>query len=130
MNTLSDENDDARNVEGDRPWKNLRDQVYDNEDKTWPLVLVAWLDAHTGEDGPGWTDTDEYVPGPCHPLTVGWIWPKCKEGYLTICGTVMNHADEPETVSDVNHIPWACVTAIYSLAVHLPINWDAEGFRD
>jgi hypothetical protein len=56
------------------------------------------------------------------PMTVGWIWPNCKPGYLTICGTVMNDPMEPETVSDINHIPIACVVSVYSLAYAIPID--------
>jgi hypothetical protein len=63
------------------------------------------------------------------PITVGWLWPQAKAGYCTIASTVMNTADEPEWVGDVNHIPWENVVTMYSLAVHLPVNWHQEGLQ-
>ena len=125
---MTDENDDALNAEESDGWE--RGDQFDPDDGQWQLVLVQWADAHTGEDGPGWTDTAEYVPGPCLPLTVGWIWPNCKPGYLTLVGTVMNDAMEPETVSDINHIPMACVTAVYSLHYATPIDPFTEQISD
>jgi hypothetical protein len=126
---MTEENDDALDAEPNPLWEKGGDEVFDPDDGTWPLVLVQWMDAHTGEDGPGWTSTDEYVPGPCMPLTVGWIWPKCKPGYLTLVGTVMNDPMEPETVSDINHLPWSCVTAIYALSYATPIDPYQEKLR-
>ena len=70
-------------------------QVFDETDPTWPMVVVQWRDAHEGGDGT-WTNTDGYVPEVVLPITVGWVWPKCKPGYLTLVGTVMNDAEEPE----------------------------------
>jgi hypothetical protein len=64
------------------------------------------------------------------PMTVGWVWPNCKPGYLTLCGTVMNTAIEPETVSGVEHIPIACVTAVYSLHYATPIDPFTEEISD
>ena len=119
---MTDENDDAQNAEENNVWEQGNGDQFDPDDGQWQLVLVQWADAHTGEDGPGWTSTEDYVPGTCMPMTVGWIWPDCKPGYLTICGTVMNDPMEPETVSDINHIPLACVTAVYSLAYAIPID--------
>lgn len=104
------------------------ERVFDDEDETWALVLVQWRDAHQGGDG-SWTDTDTYEAEACMPISVGWVWPRCKPGYLTLVSTVMNHADNPEIVSDVNHIPWENVTTIYSLAVHMPVNWRSEGIE-
>lgn len=126
---MSDENDDAQDAEPNLEFGEGDSEVFDPDDGTWPLVLVQWKDAHTGEEGPGWTDTAEYVAGPCLPLTVGWIWPNCKEGYLTLCGTVMNDAAEPDTVSDINHVPWECVTAIYALSYATPIDPYKEKLR-
>lgn len=127
MNTGDNENpDDAPNVgDPDSPLTNPMNEVYDNTDPTWPMVVVQWRDAHQGGEG-SWTLTDDYEPENCVPLSVGWVWPKCKPGYLTLCSTVMNHAEEPEVVSDINHIPWENIVAVYSLAIHMPVNWNSE----
>lgn len=119
---MSDENDDAQSAEGSSEWEQGNDDGFDPDDGQWTLVLVQWMDAHTGEEGPGWTNTDDYVAGPCMPLTVGWIWPNCKPGYLTVCGTVMNDPMEPDTVSDINHIPLSCVVSVYALHYATPID--------
>jgi hypothetical protein len=42
----------------------------------------------------------------------------------------MNDAMEPETVSDINHIPMACVTAVYSLHYATPIDPFTEEISD
>lgn len=127
MNTGDSENhDDAPNVgDPDGPPTNPMNEVYDRSDPTWPMVVVQWRDAHQGGDG-SWTHTEDYEPESCVPLSVGWVWPKCKPGYLTLCSTVMNHAEEPDVVSDINHIPWENIVAVYSLAVHMPVNWNSE----
>lgn len=119
---MNDDNDDAQSAEENHPWDLGNDDHFDPDDGQWQLVLIQWADAHTGEDGPGWTFTDDYVAGPAMPMTVGWIWPDCKPGYLTICGTVMNDPMEPEMVSDINHIPLSCITAVYALHYATPID--------
>jgi hypothetical protein len=119
---MTDENEDAQNAEERAVWERGNGDNFDPDDGQWTLVLVQWVDAHSGDEGPGWTDTENYVPGPCVPMTVGWIWPDCKPGYLTLCGTVMNTAFEPETVSGVEHIPLSCVTAVYSMHYARPID--------
>ena len=124
MSGFSDHEDDATNAKKPGPPRNPHAEVFDKDDKTWPMVLVQWRDAHTGD--PGWTYREDYDPDACLPLTVGWVWPGCKEGYLTIVGTVMNHADEPDVVSDINHIPFENVVACYSLNVYMPVNWISE----
>lgn len=118
--------DDAPDADGQgyTPNPPEADMVYDEEDPTWAVVLVQWRDAHDG--GNGWTFTSDYEPEMCVPLTVGWVWPKCKPGYLTIASTVMNDADDPDVVSNITHIPWENVMNVYSLAVHMPVNWNSE----
>lgn len=128
MNTgQNPQEDDAPNVDttATPPRRNLMNEVYDENDPTWAMVVVQWRDAHQGGEH-SWTLTDGYVPETVMPLTVGWVWPKCKEGYLTLVSTVMNDADEPEVVSDINHIPLECIVRVYSLATHLPVNWFEE----
>jgi hypothetical protein len=124
---MTHEND--TNANDDPMWNDGDEQIWDKADPTWPLVVVQWRDAHQGGDGNSWTATDDYEPETVMPITVGWIWPKVKEGYLTICSTVMNSADDPDTVGDVNHIPWENVVTMYSLTIHLPVNWHQEGIQ-
>jgi len=70
--------------------------------------------------------TEDYEPEEVLPISVGWVWPKKKEGFLTLVGTVVNSAEEPEMVSDVNHIPLENIIRMFSLATHLPVNWFDE----
>ena len=108
-------------------WGEGKEQIWDKDDPTWPLVLVQWRDAHQGGEGGSWTYTRDYAPEIVMPITVGWMWPNAKPGYLTLASTCINDADDPDWVGDVNHIPWENVVTIYSLAIHLPVNWHQEG---
>jgi hypothetical protein len=118
--------DDAQSADRSAfPPKNPMSDVYDDDDPTWPMVVVQWRDAHSGGDA-SWTLTDGYEPEVVMPITVGWVWPRCKPGYMTLVGTVMNDAEEPEVVGDINHIPWENIVNVYSLAIHMPVNWNQE----
>lgn len=102
----------------------MPDTVYDSEDQTWAMVVVQWRDTHSA---PGtWIEPSSYEPEAKLALTVGWAWPKCLDGHLTLVGTVMPDANDPALVSDVTHIPMENVVRMYSLATHLPINWFEE----
>lgn len=103
----------------------LMGEVYDEDDDTWPMVVVQWRDTHSA---PGtWITTEDYEPEEILPISVGWVWPKKKEGFLTLVGTVVNTAENPEMVSDVTHIPFENVVRMFSLVSHLPLNWHSEG---
>lgn len=119
-----DENDGATNVSKPGPPRNPLKEVFDKSDTTWPMVIVQWRDAHEGQ--PGWTYTEEYEPEEVLPLTVGWVWPNKKPGFLTIVGTVMNTADYPDVVSNINHIPIGMIVSVWSLATYLPVDWVTE----
>lgn len=123
----SENHDDAHNAGNpDNPWTTpMTDRLYDSSDPTWPMVVVQWRDAH--QDSDTWVFTNEYVPEEMAPITVGWVWPKCKEGYLTLVGTVHPSALHPEMVSNINHIPMENIIRMYSLTTHLPVNWFDEG---
>ena len=100
-------------------------EVFDEDDDTWPMVVVQWRDTHSA---PGtWITTEDYEPEEILPISVGWVWPKKKEGFLTLVGTVVNTAENPEMVSDVTHIPFENVVRMFSLVSHLPLNWHSEG---
>jgi len=104
--------------------KRLMGQVYDETDNCWAMVVCQWRDTHKASDT--WLAPGSYEPEATLVLTVGWVWPKCLDGHLTICGSVMPNADEPQLVGDVTHIPMENVTQMFSLTTHLPINWFEE----
>jgi hypothetical protein len=102
----------------------MAEHVYDEEDNTWPMVVVQWRDTHSA---PGtWIEPEMYKPEPVLALSVGWVWPKCLDGHLTVVGTLMPDAENPTMVSDVTHIPMENVVRMFSLATHLPVNWFEE----
>lgn len=126
MTTGENENqDDAQHAENWGFKKDQENQVYDETDPTWPLVVVQWRDAHAGGSS-SWTFTADYEAETCMPISTGWVWPKCKPGYLTLVSTVMNNPEDPDVVSDINHIPWENIVGVYSLAIHMPVNWNSE----
>jgi hypothetical protein len=87
--------DDAQSADQSAfPPKNPKNEVYDSDDPTWPMVVVQWRDAHAGGDA-SWTFTDGYEA-------------------------------EVEIVGDINHIPWENIVNVYSLAIHMPVNWNQE----
>jgi len=105
----------------------MGESVYDEEDETWPIVVVQWRDASSGSEG-GWVDTATYEPQETHVLTVGWVWPQCLEGHLTIVSSVIGIPNNPDTVGEITHVPTENVCSVYSLAAHLPVNWFDENF--
>ena len=48
----------------------------------WDLVSVHWRDAYDAENG--WTVIKDYKPTDTTVVTVGWLWPDCLEGYVTL----------------------------------------------
>ena len=47
--------DDAQSADRSAfPPKNPMNEVYDDDDPTWPMVVVQWRDAHAGGDS-SWT---------------------------------------------------------------------------
>lgn len=81
----------------------------------WSLVAVHWLDAFDGENG--WTDIDKYDPAPTTVLTVGFVWPDCLKGYLTLVSSYMpDEVPELKTTSGPVHIPLGMVLNITLLS--------------
>ena len=80
----------------------------------WSLVVVHWKDAFDGENG--WTDTSEYHPSPAMVATVGWLWPDCLAGYVTVVNSYFPD-DLPaiDTVGMPVHIPVGMVDRIVLL---------------
>lgn len=71
----------------------------------WPLVAVLWKDAYDAENG--WCDVEKYEPKPCHVVSVGFLWPDCLNGYITIVGSYM-----PDEVPDLKAV---------GMPVHIPV---------
>tara|TARA_A100001391_G_scaffold205353_1_gene205308 strand:+ start:18854 stop:19183 length:330 start_codon:yes stop_codon:yes gene_type:complete len=109
----------------------MSQEIYDQDDDTWPLVVCQWKDAHSGSDS-SWTNTDTYKPEEVHVLSTGWVWPKCLEGHLTLVSSTIGEPIEPESgglmVGDILHIPWENILAVFSLQVCVPVNWLSEDF--
>jgi hypothetical protein len=80
----------------------------------WSLVAVHWTDAFDSSNG--WVDVNEYKGTAAHVVSVGFLWPKCLEGYVSITGSYMpDEAPEMETVGMVTHIPAGMVNKIVPL---------------
>jgi len=80
----------------------------------WSLVAVHWTDAFDSENG--WVDVEGYRPSPTTVVSVGFLWPNCLDGYVSITGSYM--PDEPpdlHTVGMVAHIPNGMVNKIVML---------------
>ena len=70
----------------------------------WSLVAILWKDAFDGPNG--WTDIKEYETKPAMVCTVGWLWPECLEGYVTLVNSYFpDEAEDMETVGMPVHIP-------------------------
>lgn len=80
----------------------------------WALVAVHWIDAFDGENG--WTEVEKYEPARTTVVTVGFLWPDCLQGYLTLVSSYM-----PDEVPDLKitsgpvHIPLGMVLKIVLL---------------
>ena len=70
----------------------------------WSLVAVLWKDAFDGPNG--WTDIKEYEAKSAMVCTVGWLWPDCLEGYVTLVNSYFpDEVDDMATVGMPVHIP-------------------------
>ena len=74
----------------------------------WSLVAVLWKDAFDGPNG--WTDIKDYESKAAMVCTVGWLWPDCLEGYITLVNSYFpDEANDMETVGMPVHIPLGMV---------------------
>lgn len=81
----------------------------------WSLVAVHWLDAFDGENG--WTDVDKYDPSITTVVTVGFLWPECLKGYVTLVSSYMpDEVPDLKTTSGPVHIPLGMVLNITLLS--------------
>ncbi len=77
----------------------------------WSLVSVHWIDAYDSENG--WIEIDSYKPEACQVVSVGFLWPDCLAGYVTITGSYMpDEAPNLKTIGMVTHIPTPMVKKI------------------
>ena len=77
----------------------------------WALVVIHWIDAFDGENG--WTDIEKYEPTETTVVTVGWLWPECLEGYVTLVNSYFpDEVEDPKTVGMPIHIPIGMIVAI------------------
>ena len=70
----------------------------------WELVAVWWTDAYDSENG--WINVATYKPEPRTVVSVGYVWPDCLDGHLSI--TASFFPDELPHIKDVGmvtHIP-------------------------
>ena len=94
----------------------------------WDLVSVHWRDAFDGENG--WSDTKEYKPKDATVVTVGWLWPDCLEGYVTLVTSYFpDEVPKLKTVGMPTHIPIGMIiaqTVIKQASVYLPEQLEKE----
>jgi hypothetical protein len=80
----------------------------------WPLVAVYWQDAFDAENG--WCDVPDYKPQPCYVVSIGFLWPECLDGYVTITASYMpDEVPELKSVGMPTHIPVAMVKHVVTL---------------
>ena len=88
----------------------------------WDLVSLHWLDAFDGENG--WTETKDYKPYRRTVVTVGWLWPDCLEGHVTLVTSYFpDEVPNLKTVGMPTHIPNAMVisqTVLKQASILLP----------
>jgi hypothetical protein len=80
----------------------------------WSLVVIHWIDAFDSSNG--WISLSDYHPQQADIVTVGYLYPDCLEGYVTLTGSYM--ADElpkMENVGMLTHIPCSMVQKIVVL---------------
>jgi hypothetical protein len=77
----------------------------------WSLVAIHWIDAYDSENG--WIEIDTYKGEPANVVSVGFLWPDCLAGYVTITGSYMpDEVPNLKTIGMVTHIPTAMVQNI------------------
>lgn len=56
---------------------------------------------------------ETYKPAACHVVSVGFLWPECLPGYVTITGSYMpDEVPNLKTLGMVTHIPTAMVIKV------------------
>jgi len=47
-----------------------------------PIVMVTWHDAHAATET--WTPIEEIDVDPCEVVSIGWLLPRAKPGYVVL----------------------------------------------
>jgi len=77
----------------------------------WSLVAIHWVDAFDSDNG--WIELDHYKPEICNVVSVGYLWPDCLSGYVTITGSYFpDELPNPKVVGMLTHIPASMVQKI------------------
>jgi hypothetical protein len=77
----------------------------------WSLVAIHWIDAFDSENG--WVHVKEYKPEKVSVVTVGFLWPDCLEGYVSVTGSwCPDEGKDLKTVGMVTHIPHGMVQEV------------------
>jgi hypothetical protein len=64
----------------------------------------------------GWIEIDEYKPQVCNVISVGFLWPDCLNGYITITGSYFpDELPNLKTIGMVTHIPVEMVKKVVIL---------------
>ena len=74
-------------------------------------MSIHWIDAYDSDNG--WIEVDTYKAEVCHVMSVGFLWPDCLTGYITITGSYMpDEVPNLKTIGMVSHIPVAMVQSV------------------
>lgn len=80
----------------------------------WEFVAVHWLDAFDGDSG--WVTISDYQVHAQSVVNVGWVWPDCLAGHLTlVASTCPSEYDDMKVVGQVFHIPLKMIERVESL---------------
>lgn len=80
----------------------------------WSLVSIHWIDAFDSSNG--WIELDDYKPQVANVISVGFLYPDCLSGYVTITGSYFpDELPTLKTVGMVTHIPVDMVKSIIVL---------------
>ena len=94
----------------------------------WDLMSIHWRDAYDAENG--WTVIKDYKPTDTTVVTVGWLWPDCLEGYVTLVTSYFpDEVPNLKTVGMPTHIPIGMIisqSVLKQASVFLPEHQEKE----
>jgi len=80
----------------------------------WALVSVHWIDAFDSSNG--WIELEDYKPQVCNVISVGFLYPDCLPGYITITASYFpDEVPNLKTVGMITHIPVNMVVKITTI---------------
>ena len=69
----------------------------------WALIAVHWIDAFDSSNG--WIELEDYKPEVCNVVTIGFLYPDCLPGYVTVTGSYfLDETPNLKTVGMLTHI--------------------------